>query len=132
MNEGLTKLATCLADRSADVLAGVCAAFVSREHLETFLVDLEAMETEVREDFAEEQIGPVDGFELDYGSTDVDSLRESGIDLHAEISDDNFLGWGCVQLLAEEGEWALADVWAAVVKENGQPVIGHLLVESPD
>ncbi len=73
--------------------------------------------------------------DIDTNPLGPDELRGFYPDkLDPDIDDDNFLGYGCLQLLASEDEPhdAYADVWVALYTRDGASVVGLWHVDYPD
>lgn len=87
---------------------------------------------ETRAMFDDMNIGPADSVELDENPLSVAELREEGTPLPDDVTEDNFVQWCCVSIQADEGEWALYDLWCAVVSVAGEFRIGAYDVMSPD
>jgi hypothetical protein len=76
---------------------------------------IEARVARTRETFADPCIGPPDTVQLDDNLMNVSDLRQDGVVLPVETTDDNFLAWCCISIQANEGKQSLYDIWCAVV-----------------
>ncbi len=78
---------------------------LAKEQFKKAIVDTKRRTREMIED---EEIGPPDGFELDENSSDIRELQEDfktdGILLPEEITPENFLGWWCISVTADDDE----------------------------
>jgi hypothetical protein len=64
---------------------------------------------------------------LDDGDVSYEELTDD-VDLPAEVTAENFRHWAYIQFVFEEdaeGQQAAADVWVAVVEEDGALQVGH-------
>lgn len=94
--------------------------------------EVRAQEAATRQEWADRAIGPADGHRLDENPLSASELREEWVPLPDEISDQNFVQWCCVTVEADEGEWALYDLWCAVVRFAGELRIGYYEAGPPD
>jgi len=86
---------------------------------------------EVRAEFDDAEIGPLDGFELDDKPFDFEAVSDE-VDLAPEMKPDAYRGWCRVALRADDGEWSLGDLWCAVITYDSGLSIGHLEVSDPE
>lgn len=93
---------------------------------------VEAQEAATRDEWDDMDIGEPDGYTLDDNPLSASELRDEGVPLPFDVTDDNFVVWCCVTVQADEGEWALYDLWCAVVRGEGDFRMGYYAVESPD
>ena len=128
----LDQAGQAILDQSASSLQQICADWISEEEIKNFLQTLNNKELEIRETLSDMEIGAADAYEVDDNSCTLAELKADGVTLPPEITEDNFLAWGCIVIYADEGEWSLGEVWCAAVTEGTDCKIGYLLVEDPD
>ncbi|MDR9401935.1 MAG: hypothetical protein RI580_00705 [Halothece sp. Uz-M2-17] len=120
-----------LDDRSSSLYKN-CADWISENEIKNFLQTLKNKELEIRETFSDIEIGAADSYEVDDNICTLAELKADGVQLPPEVTENNFLAWGCLVIYADGGEWSLGEVWCAAVTEGTDCKIGYLLVEDPD
>lgn len=128
----LDQAGQAILDHRASSLQKICADWISEEESKNFLQTLKNKELEIRETFSDMEIGAADSYEVEDNICTLAELRADGVQLPPEITEDNFLAWGCIVIYADGGEWSLGDVWCAAVTEGTDCKIGYLVVEDPD
>ena len=118
-------------DGDAEALGAFVASWLGGEE---GAAELLAALDEVMDEYADElevELEEVVTLEVDEGDATIADLREEAEDFPAEITEENFVGWYCVQGQDDTGmPWF--DMWVAVVKQGETLVIGHYEILDPD
>ena len=128
-DEFVKRLASALMGRDAHAMSGMFASWLQADEAQS---QVESVEASTREEWDDVDIGTADGYDIDGNPMTAAELRDEGVALPAEIDDDNFHGWWCITVRADDGEWSLYDFWFALVSENGSVKIGYYEVTDPD
>ena len=127
--EFIGQLASALTGRDAETASGLFASWLSADEAWS---KVESVEAGTREEWDDVEIGAADGYEIDGNPMSASELRDEGVALPAEIDDDNFKGWWCITVQADDGEWSLYDFWLALITEKGSLKVGYYEVSDPD
>ena len=75
------------------------------------------------------------GVEPDINPTELDEVKEYfSKKVDPNLNNENFVAWGCIQLIADEKEEidAYADIWVLLYNEENELKIGYYAIEYPD
>lgn len=112
----LTEVGVCLLQRDADGLFERFSPWISPQERSHLLERLKACEAKV---------GEPDGLSLQGNPASLEQLQREGLELPAEVSQENFLSWSCVSLEIGE-ETTVYELWCAVVKTSeGDCSVGY-------